>query len=131
MIQKPYVFLISPKFISFVVLKALSVALVPSCRTVLVTAYINELTLLSLREGHPQSLHPPAGGETPGFLSEVLMTVPSQGLLCNFPESCQPMQRVSGITLRSCRMDNAYSHSRQKFCPFSFFLQHWNVGSSR
>lgn len=27
-----------------------------------------------------------------------------------------------GITLRSCRMDNAYSHSCQKFCPFHFFF---------
>ena len=45
MIQKPHVFSISPKFISFVVLKALSVAFVLPCRTVLVTACINELTL--------------------------------------------------------------------------------------
>ena len=131
MIQKPYVFSISPKFISFVTLKALSLALVLPCRTALVIACLNELTLLSPREGDPQHLHPPAGEGTPALLSEALMIAPFQGLLCNFPGSCQPMQRASGITLRSCRMDKAYSHSRQKFCLFSPFLQHWNVGGSR
>lgn len=87
MIQKPYIFSISLKFISFVILKALSVALVLPCRTALVIACLNELTLLSPREGDPQCLHPPAGGGTPALLSEVLMTAPSQGPLCNFPKS--------------------------------------------
>lgn len=117
--------------VHFVTLKALSLALVLPCRTALVIACLNELTLLSPREGDPQHFHPPAGEGTPALLSEALMTAPFQGLLCNFPESCQPMQRASGITLRSCRMDKAYSHSRQKFCLFSPFLQHWNMGGSR
>lgn len=51
MIQKPFVFSISPKFISFVILKALTVASVLLRRSALVIVYINELILLSAGEG--------------------------------------------------------------------------------
>lgn len=70
--------------VHFVTLKALSLALVLPCRTALVIACLNELTLLSPREGDPQHFHPPAGEGTPALLSEALMTAPFQGLLCNF-----------------------------------------------
>lgn len=81
MIRKPFVSSVSPKFISFVILKALTVASVLLRRGALVIVYINELILLSAGEGDHIAFTPRCGG-TPAFLSdpsafEVLMTVPS------------------------------------------------------
>lgn len=67
MIRKPFVSSVSPKFISFVILKALTVASVLLRRGALVIVYINELILLSAGEGDHIAFTPPLRGD-PSFL---------------------------------------------------------------